>query len=92
MLTARLDSLVWWGEYKSPLKKFDELLTSSCSFKAFLRYARVPFWWTEGQSRLAADLRYDSQQGGGFTEVNLDSPCPISLPPWTFPLGQLMGG
>jgi inner membrane protein len=87
--TAEVD---WDGELTMPRQSMEILAASNCEFRAFLRFARVP-WTSRSDGRLiAGDLRYDREPELGFAEIELDEPprsCPPLVPPWLYPRSDL---
>lgn len=62
-----------------------EKLSQDCRMNAFLRYARIPFWKKFNGGWVVGDLRYDREEGLGFTELFLPAEpviCPQGVPPW----------
>lgn len=85
--------LFWIGEYRKPWKEFESLYQSSCAFRDFLKFSRVPFWTQENGSWLAGDLRYqrgNSDSGFARIPVSPDQPCGPSHTSWTPPLQPLL--
>jgi inner membrane protein len=83
------DRLVWGGEFRAPRAELAWAREQSCVARAFLRFARVPFWiWEHDRASLIGDLRFDRSSALEFAELVLvpDSPCPRHEPPWTPPL------
>jgi inner membrane protein len=76
-------------DFRAPLAELRELARDDCVARAFLRFARVPFWIRQhGRSSLIGDLRYDRSRTIDFAEIPLasDVPCPRFVPPWRPPL------
>lgn len=69
------------GEFVSAKAELDRL-AATCRGKAFLRFARVPFWFRDGGRDYVGDLRFDRDRDVSFAEVPLDGPCPRREPPW----------
>ncbi len=92
-LPEEAGSAVTWGrELRAPLQRLRELAREDCVARAFLRFARVPFWIEKGERvRLIGDLRYDRSEENEFAELALsaDAPCPRFEPPWRPPLPLL---
>jgi inner membrane protein len=79
----------WGGELRAPLKQLEATRQESCVARAFLRFARVPFWLEDGgRATLIGDLRFDRSSAVEFAELLLsrDAPCPRFVPPWQPPL------
>jgi hypothetical protein len=84
--------IVWGPELRAPLAELARLRRDSCIARAFLRFARVPFWLRDGERfTLVGDLRFDRSSAVEFAELPLvpDAPCPRFVPPWLPPLGAL---
>jgi inner membrane protein len=82
--------LVWGPEFRAPLDELRSLRGGNCVARAFLRFARVPFWLrSDGRFTLVGDLRFDRSSAVEFAELPLapDAPCPRFEPPWLPPLG-----
>jgi len=80
--------VVWGPEFEAPLAELASLRQGSCVARAFLRFARVPFWLaSEGRFTLVGDLRFDRSSAVEFAEQPLfpDAPCPRFEPPWLPP-------
>jgi inner membrane protein len=86
--------IVWGPEFRAPLDELASLRRDSCVARAFLRFARVPFWIrSEGRFTLVGDLRFDRSSAVEFAELPLalDAPCPRFEPPWLPPLAAFEG-
>jgi hypothetical protein len=84
--------LVWGPEFQAPLDELASLRRDSCAARAFLRFARVPFWLREdARFTLVGDMRFDRSSAVEFAELPLvpGAPCPRFEPPWLPPLGAL---
>lgn len=57
-------------------------VSASCRGRAFLRFARVPFWTHEGELDYVGDLRFDREKKPSFANVALQGECPRREPPW----------
>jgi hypothetical protein len=93
-LAQRDATLAWGREFRAPLADLRELAQKDCVARAFLRFARVPFWVAHGaHARLIGDLRYDRSDENEFAELRLEpgAPCPRFEPPWQPPLPLLDG-
>ncbi|HEY8278515.1 MAG TPA: metal-dependent hydrolase [Bdellovibrionota bacterium] len=72
------------GEFHGTRREFNEL-TRLCRGRAFLRFARIPFWKKSKQDWLLGDLRFDRDRTHGFAEIivpSADGNCPHGEPPW----------
>jgi hypothetical protein len=86
------DRVVWGREFRAPLAELASLRRDDCIARAFLRFARVPFWIRSGERfTLVGDLRFDRSSAVEFAELPLvpDAPCPRFEPPWLPPLGPI---
>lgn len=71
--------------FSAPLEELRVLAREECTFGAFLRFARHPYWKIE--EGIAGDLRYDFSGRGGFARVQFErgqpsDQCPKNIPPW----------
>lgn len=83
------DRLAWGSEFHAPRAELARLRAENCVARAFLRFARVPFWIQRGErATLIGDLRFDRSSAIEFAELPLvlDAPCPRHEPPWLPPL------
>lgn len=72
------------GLFSAPRAEYEKL-SQDCRMNAFLRYARIPFWKKFNGGWIVGDLRYDREEGLGFTELFLPLEpvvCPHGVPPW----------
>jgi inner membrane protein len=72
------------GVFQAPRAELEKL-SRDCRMNAFLRYARIPFWKKFNGGWVVGDLRYDREEGLGFTELFLPPEpvnCPRGVPPW----------
>jgi inner membrane protein len=79
----------WGSEFRAPLRQLEATRQESCQARAYLRFARVPFWIEDGgHARLIGDLRFDRSSALEFAELLLPegAPCPRFVPPWRPPL------
>jgi len=79
-------------EFRAPLSQLLSAAQGDCTVRAFLRFARVPFWIEQGgRLSIIGDLRYDRSRSIDFAELVLDPsvPCPRFEPPWQPPLPLL---
>lgn len=76
--------------YRAPLSELKSL-ASNCYAAAYLRYARLPFWKTEGDHTVIGDLRYDRSADIDFAELQLPNTtdCPQWVPNWIPPRHDL---
>lgn len=78
--------------WRAPLEQLRTLHKHNCQFRAFLRFARAPFWLPhDSQSWIVGDLRYDRAPEIEFAELaipRVPQHCPDWVPPWTPPLHQ----
>jgi inner membrane protein len=85
----------WDGEWSAPLPELGALFRSNCEARAFLRFARLPFWLTPAHGELyLGDLRYDRSAKNDFAEVEVPAAprsCPPRVPPWIPPRAGLFG-
>jgi inner membrane protein len=84
----------WDGEWTAPLADLRALWHSNCDARAYLRWARLPFWFREGPRQLfLGDLRYDRSPELDFAETRGTLPpasCPPWVPPWIPPRQDLI--
>jgi inner membrane protein len=84
----------WAGEWNRPLAELRELWRDDCTARAYLRWARLPFWVRSGKDELLlGDLRYDRSSGLDFAELEGTIPparCPRWVPPWLPPRHELL--
>lgn len=81
--------LTWTGEFRAPRSRLESVQQGDCVARAYLRFARVPFWLERGEGpELIGDLRFDRSSAVEFAELPLEagSPCPRFEPPWLPPL------
>jgi inner membrane protein len=86
--------IAWLGEFTMEKDRIGDLARRSCTIKALLRFARVPWAISHGANWIAGDLRYDREPGLGLAELEttlLDENCPGHVPPWTPPRSDLLG-
>jgi inner membrane protein len=85
--------LVYHGRFSAPLSRLVALARDNCQARAFLRWARVPFWVGRGSELVIGDLRYDRSPGLGFAELLVPRhpvSCPRFVPPWVPPRAALL--
>ena len=81
--------LTWTSEFRAPRARLESVQQGDCVARAFLRFARVPFWVERSdRPELLGDLRFDRSSALEFAELPLEagSPCPRFEPPWLPPL------
>jgi len=86
---AAPERLIWRSEFRAPLAELARVRHENCVARAFLRFARVPFWIAEdSRPTLIGDLRFDRSSAVEFSELLLapDAPCPRFEPSWLPPL------
>jgi inner membrane protein len=87
-------SVRWDGEWSRPVAELRGLFREDCEVRAYLRWARLPFWFREGKHGLfLGDLRYDRRPGLDFAELRGTIPpasCPRFVPPWIPPRHELL--
>ena len=88
------DAVRWDGEWSAPLTELRALFRGNCEARAYLRWARLPFWFKEGPKQLFfGDLRYDRSPELEFAETRGTLPplsCPPWVPPWVPPRHELL--
>jgi inner membrane protein len=63
------------------------LAEAECHARAFLTFARAPYW----TDAVIGDLRYDREPALGFAELPRSAkPCPRFLPPWEAPRADVL--
>jgi len=82
----------WVSEYRAELGALERLAHDDCRFRAFLRFARLPYVSASGL--LAGDLRYDRKPARDFSDIELprdprQGTCPRFVPGWQEPRAQL---
>jgi inner membrane protein len=78
-------------QYRAPVSELKSL-AGNCYALAYLRYSRLPFWKTEGDTTVMGDLRYDRSAEIDFAEMQLPSDhhnCPQYVPNWIPPRHEL---
>jgi hypothetical protein len=87
---VELPNIQFSRQYRAPLSELKSL-ASDCYAAAYLRYARLPFWKTEGDTTVMGDLRYDRSADIDFAELKLPktNDCPQWVPNWIPPRHQL---
>ena len=91
--TGSQSSRIYWkGEFRRPLREFLYLRETSCRFRAFLKFSRIPFWWQSDGKWFGSDLRYERENVRAFSMIDLDpsQPCSQDLPPWVPPTDQIV--
>ncbi len=92
-VVAAAPQIRWGFLVQRDLARLSERLREDCEARAFLRFARAPFWQPgETDAWLFGDLRFDREPGLGFTELltRRERPCPDWLPPWKPPRADLL--
>ena len=87
-------SLLWQGQWTGSLAELTRLRREHCEVAAFLHFARVPFWRSDGAALLIGDLRFDRDPDLDFDELLLRpgvTACPPWVPPWRPPRSELLG-
>jgi inner membrane protein len=86
--------LRWELAWSAPLSELRSLFHTNCQARAFLRYARVPFWFSQAPAEVyLGDLRYDRAPEPEFTELSVPAnpvTCPRFVPPWRPPRHDLL--
>ena len=84
----------WDAAWSAPLADLRELDRTSCEVRAYLRWARLPFWIREGANEIfLGDLRYDRDPGLDFAEARValhPAHCPPWVPSWVPPRRDLL--
>ncbi len=84
----------WDAEWQHPVAELRDLWRSDCDARAYLRWARLPFWLMESKAELLlGDLRYDRSPGLDFAEIEGTIPpreCPRLVPRWLPPRHELL--
>lgn len=78
------------GEFVSTRAEFDRR-AATCRGRAFLRFARIPFWFTHEGEDYFGDLRFDRDRAISFAEIPLGAErgCPRFDAPW---VGRFLPG
>ncbi len=69
------------GEFVAPRNDLEHI-AATCRGRAFLRFARIPFWFRTGSQIYLGDLRFDRNKETGFAEIPLEGECPAREAPW----------
>ncbi len=71
------------GEFRGTRFELEEL-SRSCRAKAFLRFARIPFWKQSDAGKFIGDLRFSRENTHSFSDISYGDmeKCPVSEPPW----------
>ena len=87
-------SVLFHGRFSAARAGLSALDRDNCQARAFLRWARAPFWVDRGARGLVVgDLRYDRSPGLGFAELQIarrPALCPEHVPPWVPPRAALL--
>jgi inner membrane protein len=78
----------WEGELVADPSDLCAIAASNCTARAYLRFARAPFWTAPGSEQILGDLRYDRAEGDDFAEIRPwagPKQCPKYVPPWRYP-------
>lgn len=83
------------AEYQVALSELRALPQDRCEARAFLRFARVPYFSEHApdRTRIIGDLRYDREPGLDFSDLQLPAMqgrCPPYVPPWLPPRSDLL--
>ena len=81
----------WIGEFRSSIAELKRLIKKNECLKAYLSYARAPYWIDTGTSVVMGDLRYDFEPSLGFAEVNVENTdrCDFTKYNWNYPIGSI---
>lgn len=84
-------SLYWIGEFRGNVAELRELASRNCLIDAHLGFLRDPFWMVSQDFVVLGDLRYDREEGVGFSEAAVPrdvgpEACSRILPRWDKPL------
>ncbi len=85
--------IAFHGRFSAPLVQLVQLDRNNCQARAFLRWARVPFWVDEGKNVVMGDLRYDRSKKPGFAALRMSrrpTSCPKHVPTWVPPRAALL--
>lgn len=71
------------GEFRGTKEEYNKII-QSCRVRAFLRFARIPFWQVQGENSFVSDLRFGGRRSLNFAELSSsgEEPCPRFEPPW----------
>ena len=85
-------SLLWAKQYDITIDQFESLRKESCTLRRLLTFVRSPFIKViDPQRMIAGDLRYDREEGLGFTEVEIQLPDTCDKgEPWLPPFYRKM--
>jgi inner membrane protein len=84
--------LQWHAQFQAPLSELRNLAERNCETRAFLQFARAPFWKINSENGLLerlADLRYERRQSDrNFASLSMNrnsEQCPQFTPSWIPP-------
>jgi len=83
---------LWESEHRVAMDDFQRLREKYCDVRDFLKFARAPFFWREGEELYFSDLRFERNGGKSFAKIKISSrtsPCPESKAPWEEPMRHL---
>jgi inner membrane protein len=84
----------WDATWSAPLADLREFDRTSCEVRAYLKWARLPFWIREDAGEIfLGDLRYDRDPGLDFAEERValhPARCPPWVPSWIPPRRDLL--
>ena len=85
-------SMQWRGEALMSKDQLQQLAATYCQAADLLRFARAPFFVQHGAGWILGDLRYDREDGLGFSEIQLGERdrCPSFVPGWQPPRIDLL--
>ena len=75
------EDLLWFGEFRASSEGLKTLSEKNCHVRAFLKYARVPYYQSASADIIMGDLRYDFERGLGFAEIQIPA-NPVGCPGW----------
>jgi len=83
---------LWESEHRVAIDDFQRLREKYCDVRDFLKFARAPFFWREGEDLYFSDLRFERNGGKSFAKIKISSrtsPCAESKAPWEEPMHHL---
>jgi inner membrane protein len=67
--------LLWWKQYDIPIEQFEMIRKESCTFRRLLTFTRYPYLKIKSANEwIAGDLRFDREEGLGFSELMIQVP------------------
>lgn len=87
--------LVWEKRGSISLEKLRDAHASSCEFRSFLAFARIPYIESMGNALIMGDLRFDRSVNVDFAEIKevarevAADTCPLYVPDWVPPRADL---